>query len=393
MEKDDKITQYHNQSIPGVSYNGACDNSRNTTIYKKTEEVNVENVDLSQTTNINRENIDFSRIAKNANNAIKKIFFDKSQIAEAYWGDNGQLNYKALENGAIEIYENDTLMGYTDKDGLLNLTTEIKETQQTDNKIENDPSTTTTTNNNATSATIETNLQTNQIEQNTTNNTTPPVTETNTTIEQNTPTSTPQQNSTSTSLVSFIAEMTSSHEGDENSINYNDGGAVSIGKIQWRADNAKNLLNDIKNANPTQFDNIISQYGAQNLANSLASGASWSNHTVTPGSAEANAIAALLNTTESKQIQNQKKLEFVQNYVNRAKSFGLTDEKAIAYIADMYNQYGQYSDLINNKIIPQALANGGDLDAVLNATRANTNLYLGRRESVYNSLKDASLEA
>ena len=119
-------------------------------MYSKSTPNSTEIAKLPTSANIRPENIDFSRIAKSPDNALKKIFFDKSQIAEAYWGDNGQLNYKILENGVVEIYENNTLMGYTDKDGLLNLTTETKDVQNTDQNIPNNTSTTSTTDDNTT---------------------------------------------------------------------------------------------------------------------------------------------------------------------------------------------------------------------------------------------------
>lgn len=195
--------------------------------------------------------------------------------------------------------------------------------------------------------------------------------------------------STPSSLAGFVADMTSKHEGKANSINHNDNGAVSLGKMQWHADNAKNLLNEIRATNQSQFDSIISQYGAQGLASSLASNDSWKNHVVQKGSAEDKAIQALLSTKESEQIQEKKKVDFAQSYIDRGKEFGIKDEKALAYLADMYNQYGLYSDTINKKIIPLALQNGGDLDAVYNATLATTNKYLDRRGSIYQSLKGA----
>ena len=194
---------------------------------------------------------------------------------------------------------------------------------------------------------------------------------------------------TPSSLAGFVSDMTSQHEGNANSINYNDNGAVSLGKMQWHADNAKDLLNEIRSANQSQFDEIIAKYGAQDLANSLASGDSWKNHIVQKGSSEDQAIQALLSTSESAKIQEQKKVDFAQSYIDRGKEFGITDEKALAYLADMYNQYGLYSDTINKKIIPLALQNGGDLDAVYNATLASTNKYLDRRGSIYQSLKGA----
>lgn len=197
----------------------------------------------------------------------------------------------------------------------------------------------------------------------------------------------------SSSLASFVSDMTSQHEGSIGSINHNDNGAVSLGTMQWHGSNAKDLLTSIRDANTSQFDSIINQYGAQSLADSLSSSDNWGTHTVQKGSAEDQAIQALLNTKESQSIQDQKKLDFAQSYIDRGKSFGIKDEKALAYLADMYNQYGLYSKTINDKIIPEALKNGGDLDALYNATLSNTNKYLDRRSSVYESLKGADFSS
>lgn len=105
---------------------------------QKLTNINAQNstkTEMPLVANITRENIDFSRIAKNTDAALNGQFFDKAQINQAYWGDNGQLSYKILENGAVEIYENDILMGYTDRNGLMNAT-KVEEIKNTAVKVE-----------------------------------------------------------------------------------------------------------------------------------------------------------------------------------------------------------------------------------------------------------------
>ena len=49
------------------------------------------------------------------------------------------------------------------------------------------------------------------------------------------------------------------HEGNYGSINKNDNGALSVGKIQWHAGNALNLCRDALNRNPESARNILGE--------------------------------------------------------------------------------------------------------------------------------------
>lgn len=198
---------------------------------------------------------------------------------------------------------------------------------------------------------------------------------------------------TGDTFAEWVSSMISQYEGGYGSINYNDNGAVSIGKIQWHGNNAKNLLNQIKDANPEAFNSIIQQTGANGLATSLASDDTWKTHVVTKGSAEAQAIKALLESEAGMAVQNQQRVAFIQNYVNKGKQLGLTDQKALAFYADMCNQYGMYNDTINKVVVPTAVKNGGTLDALYQAAIANLSKYHERRTNVYTQLNGSDLSA
>lgn len=198
---------------------------------------------------------------------------------------------------------------------------------------------------------------------------------------------------TGNNLAEWVSSMISQYEGGYGSINYNDNGAVSIGRIQWHAGNAKNLLNQIKDADPDSFNSIIQQTGATGLAQSLASNDNWSSHIVSKGSAEAQAIKAILESSAGQMIQDQQRVAFTNNYIEKGKKLGLTDPKALAFYADMCNQYGMYNDTINGKVVPQAVANGGTLEALYQAAIANLSKYHERRTNVYNQLNGSDLSA
>lgn len=170
------------------------------------------------------------------------------------------------------------------------------------------------------------------------------------------------------------------NEGNYGSINANDNGAVSIGKVQWHGNRAKALLLSICNANSNQGNHIL----GSSLYNEVKSSKDWGKRTV--NSDEAKKISNLLVTDIGKSIQDKQALSDVLTYVNKGISYGLTNAEALIYFADGVNQYGTASTLWKN-ISKQALQKGGTLDAMYEATKSLTSNYLSRRTKVYNTLK------
>lgn len=173
------------------------------------------------------------------------------------------------------------------------------------------------------------------------------------------------------------------NEGNYGSVNANDNGALSIGKVQWHGNRAKSLLLAICNANTNQGNQTL----GSTLYNEVKSSKDWSKRIVTQS--EATKISTLLQTTTGKKIQDKQALSDVLTYVNKGISYGLTNAEALIYFADGVNQYGTASTLWKN-ISKQALQKGGTLDAMYEATKALTSNYLSRRTKVYNTLKQGT---
>lgn len=187
-------------------------------------------------------------------------------------------------------------------------------------------------------------------------------------------------------LASYVADIIHGNEGGYTSINYDDNGALSLGKIQWHAGRAKDLLNQIKSADTSGFNSIVNQFGAQSLSSSMASNAGWGDYTLSKGSAEAKAIQALLGSEVGKQVQDSIMTSDTQGYLNKGKELGLSDTKALAFYADLANQYGMYSDIVNKTVVPQAISNGGSLSAIYQSAVTNLPNYQSRRTSTFNTL-------
>lgn len=72
---------------------------------------NIQGYTIGKEENINPENIDFNRISSSANLAANGIY---TNIQSKYWGDNGNLSYKVInDQGVVAISENGTVLGYT----------------------------------------------------------------------------------------------------------------------------------------------------------------------------------------------------------------------------------------------------------------------------------------
>lgn len=173
------------------------------------------------------------------------------------------------------------------------------------------------------------------------------------------------------------------NEGNYGSVNKNDNGAVSVGKIQWHADRAKSLLRTICTANMSQAQNIL---GAS-LYQEIMSACSWSKRIVTAG--EASKLSIILSSAQGKKAQDDLALSDVMSYIDKGINYGLTNAEALIYFADGVNQYGTYSTLWKN-IATIALKKGGTLDAMYEATKSLTSNYLSRRKTVYDKLKGST---
>ncbi len=189
-------------------------------------------------------------------------------------------------------------------------------------------------------------------------------------------------------IVERACEIIFSNEGNYGSVNKDDNGAISIGKVQWHASRALALLQNIINVSNAAAQQILGDALYNEISSS--SGSNWNSRTVSQD--EADKISALLTTAQGRSAQDRLASNDVMTYVEKGISYGLENAEALIYFADGINQYGTYSSLWRN-IATQALANGGTLDAMYSATQALTSSNMSRRTSVYNKLKETDTSA
>lgn len=176
-------------------------------------------------------------------------------------------------------------------------------------------------------------------------------------------------------LAVTAASIIFDNEGSYGSVNKNDNGAVSVGKLQWHGGRAAALLKKIISAEP-DAKSILG--GA--LYGEITGGANWAARIVT--AAEAAKLKAILTTKAGKSAQDEQAIADVESYIEKGQSYGLTDAGALIYFADGVNQYGTASALWKT-IAAEALKGAGDVRAMYEATIKHTNKYLTRRKKVY----------
>ncbi|KAI4446277.1 hypothetical protein C823_000795 [Eubacterium plexicaudatum ASF492] len=138
-------------------------------------------------------------------------------------------------------------------------------------------------------------------------------------------------------VVSAAAQILYHNEGSYNSVNPNDNGAVSIGKLQWHGWRALSLLQKIAAANETQAQKLLGDTLYKEVV-SVADTTRWSTRKLT--SSEAAAVKKLLATNESKEAQDVLAVKDITEYVQQGLRLGITNEPALVYFADLANQGG-----------------------------------------------------
>lgn len=126
------------------------------------------------------------------------------------------------------------------------------------------------------------------------------------------------------------------YEGNYDSVNADDNGALSIGKMQWHAERALALLKTIVAANPEQALELLGEALCEEIVS--AGRYDWNERTV--NEEEAAALSLLLATPESIQAQDELAFNDVRTYIVHGWNAGIRTDAAILYYCSIENQYG-----------------------------------------------------
>ena len=184
-----------------------------------------------------------------------------------------------------------------------------------------------------------------------------------------------------TDIINAAKVMIRKYEGSYSSVNANDNGALSIGKMQWHADRAKSLLRIIISGDAANAQMLLGDA----LYNEILSDASWSKRVLTAD--EAKKMQTLLATTQSQLAQDVQENTDVTEYVNDIYNRGIRNAAAVVYLADVENQSGSGGV----KTILSYAKNFGNLgDLTLNEIHITTVCYAYTNRNSWLSQSDSN---
>lgn len=150
---------------------------------------------------------------------------------------------------------------------------------------------------------------------------------------------------TETQLTDLAMGVIFGNEGNYGTVVPDDGGGLSVGKIQWHGERARDLiLLTFKKMNitPSQgdYEAKLKKHLPASLAKDLIKYAKqdkwW--YTRVLSLKEKEALAALLTTKAGKNAQDEQARKDVQVYLDSGEKLGITDPQALVYYADLKNQ-------------------------------------------------------
>lgn len=186
-----------------------------------------------------------------------------------------------------------------------------------------------------------------------------------------------------TSIAKQALKIIVNNEGKYGTVVRDDNGALSVGQFGWHASRALSLCKGVISRNQAKAKELL---GAQ-MYDMIIGSASTAWEKYIPTTKDAASISALIDSPDGHAAQDALAVADVTVYIKTGMSYGLTDPGALIYFADGVNQYGTNSSHWKG-VAQTALKSGGNVSAMLKATKANPKLaqYISRRERVYNAV-------
>lgn len=178
-----------------------------------------------------------------------------------------------------------------------------------------------------------------------------------------------------------IAYIIAGNEGRFNSINQYDGPASSIGILQWNGPRAKKLLRLIISKNEEHAKVVLT---GTNIIDSVKKDTEFWNNKILDFF-ECEKIRDLLGTEYGVKAQIELLKIDIKAYISHGKKLGITNDKALAYFADLENQVGYFTA---EKIV-QSIDSSKELTLfnILNASTLHPSLFFHTKRRAYTYTK------
>lgn len=135
-------------------------------------------------------------------------------------------------------------------------------------------------------------------------------------------------------IAAEAAKIIFANEGNYASVNADDNGALSVGKVQWHGNRALSLLKKIVEKTGAAAEAVL----GGSLYREIMTASDWANRKAT--AAEKVKLSQILGSSQGKQVQDAQAEEDILSYVTHGVSVGIEDPQSLVYFADLENQGG-----------------------------------------------------
>lgn len=135
-------------------------------------------------------------------------------------------------------------------------------------------------------------------------------------------------------IAAEAAKVIFANEGNYSSVNADDNGALSVGKVQWHGNRALSILKKIVERTGTAAEAIL----GGSLYREIMTASDWANRKAT--AEEKVKLSQILGSSQGKQVQDAQAEEDILSYVTHGVNMGIEDPKSLVYFADLENQGG-----------------------------------------------------
>ena len=185
-------------------------------------------------------------------------------------------------------------------------------------------------------------------------------------------------------IAAEAAKVIFANEGNYSSVNADDNGALSVGKVQWHGNRALSLLKKI-----AQGAGAEATLG-KTLYNEIMTASNWETRTVT--AIEKVKLSKILGTPGGKAVQDRQAEEDILSYVTHGVKMGIEDPQSLVYFADLENQGGAGASKRVGNAAAQRAGGAGKvkLDYIHGAALADRVMgkYSSRRNLVYKKAQE-----
>jgi len=176
-------------------------------------------------------------------------------------------------------------------------------------------------------------------------------------------------------IAAEAAKIIFANEGNYASVNADDNGALSVGKVQWHGNRALYLLKKIVEKTGAGAETVL----GGKLYREIMTASDWANRKAT--AAEKVKLSQILGSGQGKKVQDAQAEEDILSYVTHGINMGIEDPQSLVYFADLENQGGAGASKRVGNDAAQRAGGAGKVTLAIMHTAALADRVMGKYSS------------